>query len=538
MGLSRRSVVPHFRSRRSLLLLPFLFLASLAWTQTPAKVRLETSETVFSVAAALNACGIDSDLGVSSPLRAQVRAELARAAERSEQSRSALHQLCGFYRDHQRPDASQDLAQYISLALNLGPPPAFALVTKEADLPPDAAYVLGLPPYLQRYYAAARLHELWERHQADYNGLIQHLQAQLANLLLATDVYLRLPAGAYAGRALVIYLEPLIPPGQVNSRSYNENYYMVISPATRQPLKGPEPGWLRLEAIRHTYLHFILDSYVAERGLTMRRLEPLLGSVKMAPMDASYKRDITLLLTESLIRAIEARTSVAGKDKKAEMQRARLAHAAAEEGFILAPYFERQLANFEMQVEGFPQAFPEWLRELDVQKEKNRAARIVFAKTATPEAVRASGRSSKPLLLDEAQQRLAAGELQRARDLAEQALAQNRGDSGRALFILAQVAAQNKDMAGAQAYFERSLTVAREPHVVAWSHIYLGRIFDLRAERGQALQHYRAALAAGDSSAATRLAAEQGIERPYSPPKSAANGAAGDSPNQRSEGHE
>ncbi len=65
---------------------------------------------------------------------------------------------------------------------------------------------------------------------------------------------------------------------------------------------------------------------------------------------------------------------------------------------------------------------------------------------------------------------------------------------GRALFILAEVATHNSDMQGARSYFERALEVAHEPKVVAWSHIYLGRIFDLQEDRAAALDHYRAAV--------------------------------------------
>ena len=47
---------------------------------------------------------------------------------------------------------------------------------------------------------------------------------------------------------------------------------------------------------------------------TMKRLEPLLESVKTAPMDESFKSDTSLLVTECLIRAIEARTAGAKQD--------------------------------------------------------------------------------------------------------------------------------------------------------------------------------------------------------------------------------
>jgi hypothetical protein len=77
---------------------------------------------------------------------------------------------------------------------------------------------------------------------------------------------------------------------------------------------------------------------------------------------------------------------------------------------------------------------------------------------------------------------------------------------------LARTAALSKDVDGAQAMFERTLEIAKEPRIVAWSHISLGRILDLKCEREQAVTHYRAALSAGDSAPETQAAAQRGIE--------------------------
>ena len=73
-------------------------------------------------------------------------------------------------------------------------------------------------------------------------------------------------------------------------------------------------------------------------------------------------------------------------------------------------------------------------------------------------------------------------------------------------------------MQNARAYFQRALEVAQEPKVVAWSHVYLGRIADLQEERAAALEHYRAALTAGAALPEAKAAAEKGIQAPYEPP--------------------
>ena len=116
---------------------------------------------------------------------------------------------------------------------------------------------------------------------------------------------------------------------------------------------------------------------------------------------------------------------------------------------------------------------------------------------------------------------MAAGDLGSAQKLAQQALDQQAPweDSGRALFLLAQIATMNRDMDGARDYFERALQTAREPKVIALSHIYLGRIFDLKENRNAALDQYRAALdAAGAGLPEAKLAARRGLEQAYEPP--------------------
>ncbi len=72
--------------------------------------------------AALNAAGYDTGLATDSGnrTREQVRAALAR------ESYPVLADLRKFYAEHQvENDPAEDLGQYVSLALLLGPPPDF-----------------------------------------------------------------------------------------------------------------------------------------------------------------------------------------------------------------------------------------------------------------------------------------------------------------------------------------------------------------------------------------------------------------------------
>jgi hypothetical protein len=489
-----------------------VLFAPAAAQMTP-KATVDTSESIFTVLAAMNTCGYDQELAQSDSVRQEIRGELARATEASPDAATATRQICQFYTDHRQGDQSHDLAQYLSLALTLGPPPDFKPEMKEADLPPDASYVLGLVPLLPSFYKNAGLHTIWERHQAQYEGMINQFHAPIAKLLNSTDLYLRLPIAGYMGRKFNIYLAPLGAPGQVNARNYGSDYHIVLTPAR---------GTLQYNQIRHTYLHYVLDPIAMKRPTAMAHLEPLLPLVQTAPMDEVFKHDATLLCTESLIEAIEARTIKAkgkGKEqeKEAEAQRQQAVDAAMKQGYVLTQYFYNQLPKFEKEPVGLQDAFPNWLYDMDIEHEKKVARNLEFAQSAHPEVVRVT--PPKPSLLDEAEKDLVSRNVDGAQQLAEQALAEKKDDPGRAFFILARAATMKGDMAGAQKYFARTVEVSREPRVLAWSHIYLGRIFDLQENRQAALDHYRTALNSGQLDPQVRAAAENGLKQPYAPPQ-------------------
>jgi tetratricopeptide (TPR) repeat protein len=295
----------------------------------------------------------------------------------------------------------------------------------------------------------------------------------------------------------------MLAPGLVNARVYGNDYVLVLSPA----------GGVKLDQVRHMYLHFLLDALALKRVSAMNRLAPLLISVERAPLDRSYKEDVALLVTESLIRAIEARTAAKGKEGDPIRQQA--VETAMRSGFILTRYFYDALTGFENDVVGLRDAYGDLLRNISVDRERRRAAEIQFASEAAPEVLRAS-KSKQASLLDGAEERLAAGDPEAAKRLARDAMAQSGNDAGRALFVLARAAVLQRDVDGARAYFERTLEVGGDARIKAWSHIYLGRLSDLEENREVALRHYRAALAMADDNADTRAAAERGLAQPYS----------------------
>jgi hypothetical protein len=483
-----------------------LVLACLTCAATAqSKATLDVNETLFSVVSAMNVCGYDQELSASSPIRAEVRAELVEASK-SPAAASAAKEMCQFYRDHQQGDGAHDLAQYVSLALYLGPPPDFTPRVKESDMPPDSTYVLGFVPLLKQYYAAANLHAIWRKHQPEYLALIDRYHEPVAQMIASTDTYLRMPLAGYLGRSFTVYLEPMSAPGQVNSRNYLQDYYyLVVSPTGDN---------IHMQALRHTYLHFVLDPLIAKRATALQRLKPILVAVQKAPMAEDYKLDPGLLVVECLIRAIEARTPP--DPKLSEKERRTMLQRDEAEGFILTGYFYDQLRDFEKENTGLQDAFPDWLHNIDVDHEKKRASEIEFAAQATPEVMRAA-RPASQQKVDLAERELASGDPAGAQKLAEEAL-NEKEDPARAYFVLARAATMSGNMQGAQDNFQNALTATKDPHIAAWCHIYLGRILDLQDEREKAVAEYQAALKAGDTSENTKKAAERGLKEPYQPP--------------------
>jgi tetratricopeptide (TPR) repeat protein len=484
----------------------FALSAELSMAQNQTPVALDTNETLFTVLTAINSCGYDQELGVSDPLRAQVRSQVALARQKSQEASDAADAMCKYYQEHQTPDASKALSQYVSLALYLNPPPALTTKVKEADMPPDATIVVGILPFMQKFSETVALHDIWEANRQAYSALPARYHEPLAKMLFDTEIYLKIPSSIRLGRGFTVYVDPMGAPGQTNARNYGSDYFVVISP-------GPGSG-LKMDQIRHTYLHYLLDPMAMKYPATMKRLSPLLENVKAAPMDQSFKTDPALLVTECLIRAIEARTARLGKAPEAE--RLQVVQNAARQGFVLTPYFYEALIRFEKDPAGLTNAYGDLVSAIDIGKEKKRASQVTFASTSDKELLQLS-RPQEGKLLITAEQRLSAGDTDSAQKLAQQALQEKNEDQGRALFILAEVATHKSDMQGARNYFEQALEVAHEPKVVAWSHIYLGRIYDLQEDRGAAMDHYRAAVTASAELPEAKAAAELGLQKPYEP---------------------
>jgi hypothetical protein len=470
---------------------------------------------LFTVLSAINICGYDAELAPSDPVRIAVRGEIGRNLEASPDAKTAADAICSFYHDHQQKNDTLTLSQYVSLGLYLNPPPAFSLKGKEADVPPDVSGLLGMVPLLGKFYAAAGIHDIWQKHSDRYAELTDHFRDSLQKMTFDTELYLRMPSSSYSGRTFTIYVEPMGAPSETNARNYSLEYYVVITPGTNAAIK--------MDQVRHAYLHYLLDPMIGRYAGNLAELSPLMDALRLAPMDEAFKDDPSLLTTECAIRAVEARTLNNRKATLPEQQKA--VDASMAQGFVLTEYFYEKLLSFEKDSIGFKNSLTSIIAGINVRQLVKQTQQMEFASASDPEILHLD-RPKEGKLLSSAQERLSAGDTQTAEKLAQQALAEKTEDPGRALFILAQISL-NRNIDGARDYFEKALQATSEPRVVAWSNIYLGRIYDLEDNdeggplRTKAVEHYKAAEGASNSLPEAKAAAEAGIQKPYAPPKSA-----------------
>lgn len=528
--------------------------------QAGSAVSLETSETMFAMAAALNTCGYDNGLESSLPVRVQVRAEINAALDRSVDVRESQIALCKYVQSHTQGGA-QNLAQYVSLALFLSPD--LTLSVSEGDLSPDAGQVVGVIPLLQDFAKKAGLHLIFVRHRADYEAAVTQAHDSMTALLLETNAYLHQPVSTYDGRRFLVLLEPMLSPQAVNARVYGTDYFVVTSPARIDQgtaLKssygsrlsiGSHAGGLQMEQVKHIYLLYQVDPIIYARAQATNRLLPILKVIQDAPIDFAYKNDIVAFTTECLVKAIEARLMDVGFDKprkpgtvkaradidsynlalidydrRAEAVRRKQTVLDMESGWVLTGPFYDALEKEDREGITLRDSIAEMVYGMDVPHEVDAAKKIPFFAPNSTNLVAGAGvsRARAPkrtfTVMDQAELKLQKGDKVGAEEIAEKQLAANPADP-EALYMMARLKLLQDDPQGAFDRFQKIVAAGKDARVVAWSHVYLGRLYDAQQnpDRKKAVAEYTAALNTPGAQADVRAAAQQGIRQPFAAPR-------------------
>ncbi len=473
--------------------------APLSAQPQPQEGQLDGSQALFTVLAAINSAGYNANLDSSanSPLRQQVRDAIAGKHPAS------LEALKNFVAGHHPRDAEAELGQYISFALLLQGPPDFHFWTPQQDLPPDVRKLEGLNDLIAKFYQEAGIEDLWKQSQPALDRAIGEYHGGVTQALLEVNSYLRNPTSGLRGSRFQIYVDLLGAPNQIQTRSYQDYYFVVVTPS-------PEP---QIDQVRHAYLHFLLDPLSLRFFEQWNRIKALGEFAQPAPaLDDAYKNDFLLLATECVIKAVESRLAH-GAQKQA------LVTEALREGFVLTPALADGLAVYEKQPESLRLYFPDLLEQINLDREDRRLQKVEFATQSAAHKAKQAPAPPAPVLsesektLAEAENLYASRNLAAARDTYRKVLAQPGENPmhARAYYGLARIAALDRDPELAEKLFQKTLEMSPDDETKSWAYLYLGRLSDAAGEREQAEKHYRAALAVNGAPEPVKAAAEKGL---------------------------
>jgi len=420
---------------------------STASSLTDYGVQIEAEPRLIIVMAALEAAGFDPTPTGKQPsvFRQTVRSNNSSIDE------SLRSRLRKFYEEHRLPapaTPAEQSARYVSLALALGPAPAFELPARTDDLPPAVFEVLDFTTLVREFYRAMGGERTLASYTNAYNAEAVNLRPPAAQMVSTTAAYLRtrpvlsvverVPVNSGAKqsndskrnasqqryetreRARRFHLVPdlLAAPGAINFRIIADDYYAIVPPGAN----------LASSDLRRAYLQFLIDPLLARFGreIALRRpdVKVLLDALPVSSAttaNAASTPDVFTSVARSLVVASDvriaenARTQTLALEADRQLQasgtdaarRARIVKEtqdarlrvtdestlhlaeAYERGAVLAFYFADQLRGVETSGFDIASSLADMIRSFDAARERNRLTDAATARArATMEIAR------------------------------------------------------------------------------------------------------------------------------------------------------
>jgi hypothetical protein len=479
-------------------------------------ITVEANPQLFAVMCALVASGFDANAvdPPEFPERAALRQKL------QQQQGPATDALRKFYKEHALIDPGEMMSRFVSFSLVVGPPPHFVYQLDRELLPPDVLTLEGFDQILTGFYREAQIDREWQHISKEYDQEVQRYEGPVQKTLFIVTGYLRELMQGTHGRTFNVYVEPLTG-SRINFRNYGDHYAIVVGSQSQIPI----------DDIRHAYLHFVIDPMVMGSRLEIDKKRDLGDIAAQAPLlPVEYREEFYALFDECAVRAVELRIKkMSPTEQEAELTQDDL------EGLILVRPIFKELKLFEKEGQSMHYYFPDLIKGIDVEDEKDRLKGVKFA-TAIPKKVgpdnthvaATPAATAAPATDADLEKELSDGDRQIARQNGpaaqaafEKVLASHPGEP-RATFGLALAMVLQGKATQAEQLFQQIVAGAAgnagvDPETLAWSHVYLGRIHDLQGDREQALTEYDAALMVKGAPDAVRSAAQRGQSSPYSP---------------------
>jgi hypothetical protein len=476
-------------------------------------ITVDASEPMFATMCALLASGFEANVSGENwrPLRAQLRDRM------QHQQGPAVEALREYYKQHDSADPGAALSRYLWFGLVAGPTPDFKPTMRREDLPPEVLALEGFSELLSKYYQEQNIHQLWRQMQPAYNSEIERMHEAVSQIVFVATGYLRAMAHPSEQRTFTIIVEPLV--GHItNVRNFGDHYAIVLSGADDIPA----------DVVRHAYLHFMLDPLPLRYSHVIAVKRPLFEKAASAPRLApDLKDDYPSFFSECMVRAVELKLRrMSPGERDAALER------NDTDGYVLVRPLFAALPKFEGSEPSMELFFPDLVRSIDVAAELKRVSTLQFAfadrqrntSDLSIEEVARRRAAAMPgtvpndadaiAALTEGERRIAEKNA-RAAEASFQKVVAKYPDQPRAWYGLGLVALLDHDGPRAKEVFGRLTTgehaATSDPMVLAWSHIYLARIYDGEGQPRQAEAEYQAALTVPGGPEQARQAAQKGL---------------------------
>jgi hypothetical protein len=475
-------------------------------------VTVDGSEAMFTTMCALLAGGFEAQTSSEgwTPFRAQIR-------ERMEHAQGpAVDALREFYKKHELNDAGAMLSQYIWFGLVSGPAPKFTPTLRRDELPPEVITLEGFSEILSAFYVEQHIGRMWVQVQPVYNHEIDEIHDSVSQIVFVATNYLRTIPTPGDPRTFTIIVEPLV--GRItNVRNFQDHYAIVLSGSADVPV----------DTVRHAYLHFLLDPLPLQYPHVIAVKKPLYDMAIKAPrLTADLRDDYPSYFAECMVRAVELKLR-----KMSPGERDAALDTDDADGYVLVRPLFKALANFEGAEPAMKLYFPDMVRTIDLGAEQKRVALVKFApasgermatETAQEQVVRQHRVHPATVPNDtDAINELTEGERRiaeknpRAAETSFQRVLAKYPDQPRAWYGIGLVALLDHDAVRAKEVFGRLTSgehaATQDPMVMAWSHIYLARIYDDEGLAEQAKTEYQAALAVTGGPEQAKHAAQRAL---------------------------
>jgi len=475
-------------------------------------ISVDGSEAMFTTMCALLAAGFEANVSAENwhPLRARLREQM------QHQQGPAVDAVREFYKDHELTDPGATLSRYIWFGLLSGPAPTFRISLKRDDQPTEVLALEGFSEILANYYQEQNIGRLWRDLQPIYNREIERAHDTVSQIVFVATGYLRHIQENSTQRTFTVILEPLV--GRIsNVRNSGEHYAIVLSGADDIPT----------DIVRHAYLHFLLDPLPQQNEHVISVKRPLYGKAARAPRLApDLKDDFDSYFAECLVRAVELRLKhLAPSERDAALER------DDADGYVLVRPLFAGLAKYEASEPSMALYFADLVRGIDLNAESKRIDQVQFARAdrassegdAATEVV-ARRRAAPTTVPNDAEaiaaltegERRIAEKNPRAAEASFQKVLVKYPDQIRAWYGLGLVALMDHNGERAKEVFGRLTSgehaATQDPMVLAWSHVYLARIYDDEGQQQLAKTEFQAALAVPGGPEQARRAAQKGLE--------------------------